>query len=110
MSRARSNVDVFHAIADGTRRALLDALAEGEQPVGALAERFQISLPAISQQLKVLREVGLVTVREVGRQRLCSMDGEKLGQVAEWVGKYEEFWRSRLLALDRHLRSKRKGH
>jgi DNA-binding transcriptional ArsR family regulator len=108
MSRARSNADVFHAIADGTRRALIDALAEGEQPVGALAERFDISLPAISQQLKVLREVGLVSVREAGRQRFCSLEGEKLGEIASWVGKYEEFWRGRLLALDRHLRGKRK--
>jgi DNA-binding transcriptional ArsR family regulator len=107
MSRARSDTDVFHAIADGTRRRLLEALTEGEQPVGSLAERFDVSLPAISQQLKVLREVGLVGVREAGRQRICFLQPEGLQEVAEWVGRYEEFWRARLLALDRHVRKRK---
>jgi DNA-binding transcriptional ArsR family regulator len=107
MSRVRSDTDVFHAIADGTRRGLLDALAEGEQPVGALAERFDVSLPAISQHLKVLREVGLVGVREAGRQRICHLQAERLQEVASWVGRYEEFWRARLLALDRHIRKRK---
>ena len=95
--------EVFQAIADPTRRALLDLLRESERPVKNLVERFEISQPAISQHLRVLRKAGLVSERRVGRQRLYRLEGDALAQVAEWLAHYEEFWKAKLAALGRHL-------
>ena len=95
--------EVFQAIADPTRRALLDLLRQQERPVNSLVERFEISQPAISQHLRVLRHAGLVSERRVGRQRFYRLQGEALGQVADWLAHYEEFWKAKLAALGRHL-------
>jgi len=95
--------EVFQAIADPTRRALLDLLREGERPVKSLVEHFAISQPAISQHLRVLRQARLVSERRAGRQRLYRLEGEALAQVADWLAHYEEFWKARLAALGRHL-------
>ena len=98
-----SQPEVFQAIADPTRRALLDLLRGGERPVKSLVEHFAISQPAISQHLRVLREARLVSERRVGRQRLYRLQGEALAQVADWLAHYEEFWKTKLAALERHL-------
>ncbi len=104
MSRRESSASVFHAIADPTRRALLDLLSQGEQPVQALAEHFDMTLSAVSQHLRVLREAGLVSERREGRQRLYRFHPEQLAELAEWVRQhYERFWRERLGALGRLL-------
>jgi DNA-binding transcriptional ArsR family regulator len=91
MSRPAASRDIFQAIADPTRRALLDRLRDGEQPVKQLAEPFAMSLPAISQQLQVLCAAGLVTQRREGRQRLYQLNPAPLKQVSEWVAHYEKF-------------------
>lgn len=96
--------DVFHAISDPTRRALLDLLAGKEQPVSALVERFEVSQPAISQHLRVLRGAGLVSERRQGRQRLYRLEPVPLRQAYDWLAHYERFWREKLLALGGHLR------
>ena len=93
--------DVFHAIADPTRRALLDRLREGEQPVAALAAPFSVSRPAISQHLRVLRRAGLVSERRAGRQRRYRLEAGALREVSDWLRAYEGFWRERLAALGR---------
>jgi DNA-binding transcriptional ArsR family regulator len=98
-----AHLEVFQAIADPTRRALLDLLREGERPVKSLVERFPISQPAISQHLRVLRQARLVSERRAGRQRFYRLEGEALAQVADWLAHYEEFWKARLAALGRHL-------
>jgi DNA-binding transcriptional ArsR family regulator len=104
MSRREASASVFHAIADPTRRALLDLLSEGERPVHELAAHFEMTLSAVSQHLKVLREVGLVSERREGRQRLYRFHPEHLGEVAEWVRQhYERFWRERLSALGQFM-------
>ncbi len=103
MSRRAAAFDVFHAIADPTRRSLLDLLLLDEQPVRALAERFRMSLPAISQHLRVLREAGLVSDRREGRERYYRVNAEPLASVADWLQHYEHFWDDRLDALGRHL-------
>lgn len=105
MSRHVSSQDVFCAIGDPTRRALLDRLAQGEQSVGELAERFQITLSAISQQLKVLHQAKLVAVRREGRQRIYRLDARPLVRVNTWVARYEQFWHNKLDALEGHLRA-----
>lgn len=103
MSRPAASGDVFGAIADPTRRALLDQLRDGEQPVKQLAQPFEMSLPAISQHLQILCEVGLVTQRRSGRQRLYQLNPEPLKQVSQWVSHYEEFWQEKLNALGEYL-------
>ena len=90
------SLSVYEAIADPTRRSLLDALTRGEQPVNQLAEPFAMSRPAVSQHLRVLREAGLVRERRVGRERRYSLDARPLESVAAWVVQYRRFWRERL--------------
>src|SRR5438270_12444878 len=103
MSRQPASTDVFHAIADPTRRRLLDLLAKGAQPVNELAGRFRISLSAVSQQLRLLREAKLVNVESVGRQRWYRLNPRPLKRIADWVAFYERFWQQKLDALDQHL-------
>ena len=103
MSRPTASADIFQAIADPTRRALLDQLRHGEQPVKQLAEPFEMSLPAISQHLQVLCEVGLVTQRKAGRQRLYRLNADPLKEVSDWVTDYEQFWQEELDALGKYL-------
>lgn len=96
-------VDVFHAISDPTRRALLDLVAEGEQPVKMLAQTFTMSRPAISQHLRILKQAGLVVERKVGREHLYSLQADPLHEVSDWVQHYEQFWHNRLELLGEHL-------
>lgn len=103
MSRRSATSDIFQAIADPTRRRILDLLSGGEQPVADLARQFQVSLSAISQQMRVLREVGLVTVRRAGRERRYRLNPEALKEVAAWVSHYERFWQEKLAALGEEL-------
>jgi DNA-binding transcriptional ArsR family regulator len=103
MGRAPASFDVFTALADPTRRALLDRLRGGEQPVGALARRFRVSLSAVSQHLAVLRRAGLVRPRRAGRVRYYRLQPRPLRTVSRWVRAYERFWTERLDALEAHL-------
>ena len=103
MSRPYASADIFQAIADPTRRALLDRLRAGEQAVKQLAEPFAMSLPAISQHLQILCEAGLVQMRKSGRQRLYRLNPEPLKQVSEWISCYEQFWQNKLDALGNYL-------
>src|SRR4051812_50196054 len=88
MSRAQAHADVFRAIADPTRRAILDRLRAGAAPVNALAEDFQQSRPAISKHLRVLREAALVTEQRSGRERLYRLEPPRLQRVAGRGGGY----------------------
>ena len=96
-------IDVFHAIADPTRRALLNLVAEHERPVNMLAQAFSMSRSAISQHLRILKQAGLVVERKVGREHLYSLRAEPLHEVSDWVQHYEQFWRNRLELLAEHL-------
>jgi DNA-binding transcriptional ArsR family regulator len=104
MSRRRAGADVFGAIADPTRRRLLDRLGRGgEQSVTDLARRFDVTVSAVSQHLRLLREAGLVAVRPAGRERLYRLTARPLRRIAEWLAFYEQFWADKLDALGRHL-------
>ncbi|MBD3884760.1 winged helix-turn-helix transcriptional regulator [Phormidium tenue FACHB-886] len=103
MSRPVASADVFQAIADPTRRAILDRLRAGEQPVKELAEPFEMSLPAISQHLQILCNAGLVSQQKSGRHRLYRLNPVPLQQVSEWVACYEPFWQQKLDALGAYL-------
>jgi DNA-binding transcriptional ArsR family regulator len=103
MARAATTTDVFNAVAEPRRRQILDALANGERPVNDLVARIGVSQPQVSKHLRVLREVGLVEVREAGRQRLYRLNGRELKPIHDWVSGYEQLWSERFEALDEVL-------
>jgi DNA-binding transcriptional ArsR family regulator len=103
MHRARAAQDVFRAIADPTRRAILDRLRGGPVPVNVLADDFDQSRPAISKHLRVLREARLVSEQRSGRERIYRLDPAPLHQVAGWVEGYRGFWQRNLTNLKRYL-------
>jgi DNA-binding transcriptional ArsR family regulator len=98
------SVAVYAAIADPTRRRILELLTEGERSAGELAAEFAISRPGVSRHLRVLREAGLVRSRGAGQQRMYVLDAAPLAGVADWLRRYEAFWPQRLDALDTELR------
>jgi DNA-binding transcriptional ArsR family regulator len=100
MARAATTTDAFNAVAEPRRRDILDALAGGERAVNDLVEQLGIAQPQVSKHLKVLREVGLVDVREDGRRRLYRLNGNPLKDIHDWVKEYERTWTERFQALD----------
>jgi len=106
MPAARSQPDVFRAIADPTRRAILDRLRAGPAPVNALAADFRQSRPAISKHLRVLRRARLVVEERSGRERLYELQPKPLQQVAGWIEGYRSFWLTSLSNLKRYLEEK----
>ena len=103
MSRARADQDVFRAIADPTRRAILDRLRVGAAPVNELAADFEQSRPAISKHLRVLRDSRLVTEQRVGRERLYALNPAPLAKAASWLEGYRAFWQRNLDSLKHYL-------
>src|SRR3954463_5473531 len=106
MHRVRADSDVFRAIADPTRRALLDRLRAGPAPVNELAADFEQSRPAISKHLRVLREARLVREERVGRERLYQLQPAPLQRVAGWVEGYRSFWQRSFEQLKSYLEDK----
>jgi len=96
-------MDAFAALADPTRRSIVEMLTHGELEAGAIADRFDVSRPAVSRHLRVLRESDLVRARKEGTRRLYRLDGHTLGEVASWAEQQRAFWNERLDALERHL-------
>jgi DNA-binding transcriptional ArsR family regulator len=94
---------LFESLADPTRRRLLARLGQGECAVGALVEAVGLSQPAVSKQLKILREAGLATVRADGQRRFYSLRPEPLAELDAWLEPYRRFWAGKLDALERHL-------
>ena len=95
--------DIFHAIADPNRRAIISLLANQKLTVNAVAEHFPISRPAVSRHIKILKESGLVVVRKQGRERYCEVRLDRLNEVAEWVEQSRRVWNQRLDRLDEYL-------
>src|SRR5215470_14884351 len=98
-----ADADVFAAIAHPVRRQLLDMLAADEQSVKDLAKPFALSRPAISQHLRILLDVGLVSEYRKGRERHYQLHAERLYEVRQWLHTYERFWHNRLEALGKYL-------
>jgi DNA-binding transcriptional ArsR family regulator len=103
MARAATTTDAFNAVAEPQRRQILDLLAVGELPVNDLVALLGVAQPQVSKHLKVLREVGLVHVRDEGRQRLYRLNGRSLKPIHDWVSNYREAWEERFQALDQLL-------
>lgn len=94
---------IFHALADSTRREILDLLRTAERSAGQVAERFPVSQPAISRHLRVLREAGLVTQRKEAQSRLYRLAPEALREVDRWLDAYRVFWTARMHDLKRYV-------
>ena|SRR6218665_243056 len=95
--------DVFQAIADPTRREILQIISREPLNLNTVADNFSVSRPAISRHIKILTECGLISIRKEGRERYCEARLQKLGEVAAWVEQYRTFWTGRLDALERFL-------
>jgi DNA-binding transcriptional ArsR family regulator len=91
----------FAALADPTRRHIVNLLAKGERSAGDIASRFDLTPPAVSQHLKVLREAGLVLVRPAKQQRFYSLNRRQLADMAEWLARVSGFWNEKLDRLER---------
>src|SRR5215470_17763746 len=105
--------DVFQAIADPSRREIINMLATKPHHVNSVAEKFDVSRPAISKHMKILEECGLVIIRQQGRHRYCELKLEKLNQVSDWVEQYRKMWTQKLDSLENYLnelQSKKKKH
>src|ERR687895_2409510 len=112
MARAATTTDAFNAVAEPRRREILDFLAGGERPVNDLVRLLGLAQPQVSKHLRVLREVGVVEVREEGRQRLYRLNGHALKPIHDWVKGYERSWSERFERLDvvlEDLKRKEKG-
>ena len=101
--------DVFQAIADPTRREIIDLLHAQTMNLNAIAENFDISRPAISRHIKILTECGLIIIRQEGRERYCEIKLEKLKEVNAWTEKYSRFWDQKLGDLQNFLSSQKKS-
>ena len=108
MARTATTYDTFNAIAEPKRRRVLQMLANGELPVNDIVDRLGWSQPVVSKHLGVLKEVGLVSVRKDGRQRLYRLEGEHLKPIHDWVKSFERFWEERLDRLDEYLQELQK--
>lgn len=95
----------FAALADPTRRRIVEMLASRELPAGEIARRFDMTAPAVSQHLKLLREAGLVHVRRDAQRRIYALDPRGLAELDEWLARFRRFWGGRLDALERELQS-----
>jgi DNA-binding transcriptional ArsR family regulator len=107
MARAATTADAFNAVAEPRRRQILDVLAGGERPVNDLVHLLGLAQPQVSKHLRVLREVGVVDVRNNGRQRLYRLNGHALKPIHDWVKDYERTWSERFDQLDVVLRDLR---
>jgi DNA-binding transcriptional ArsR family regulator len=102
--------DVFRAIADPTRREILDSLSKKEESVSELAKDFSMSLPAVSQHLKVLQDAQLISGHREGRHIFYRLTPAPLRVIARWIDPYEQFWRTKLDSLESHLRRRHGRH
>ena len=92
--------DVFQAIADPTRREIIDLVAFQSLNLNSIAEKFDVSRPAISQHIKLLSECGLIVIRKQGRERYCEARLQQLNEVSHWIERYRKLWAGRYEALD----------
>jgi DNA-binding transcriptional ArsR family regulator len=95
--------DVFHAIADPTRRQIINLIAQGPMNLNAIAGQFEVTRPAISNHIKILTECGMVVIRQKGRERFCEAKLDTLGEVSNWIDQYRRFWTEKFDSLDNYI-------
>src|SRR3954467_9688282 len=99
----QSRRDVFQAIADPTRREIINLIAFNPLNLNSIAENFDVSRPAISQHIKILTECGLIVIKKQGRERYCEAKLQQLNEVSDWIEQYRKLWEGRFDALDNLL-------
>ncbi len=102
-------MNALEALADPTRRRIVELLADGERSAGELASHFRTSRPGVSRHLRVLREQGLVRTRSEAQRRLYSLDPAPLAELDAWLERYRGFWTNRVDALDTEIRRRRRS-
>jgi DNA-binding transcriptional ArsR family regulator len=105
--------DVFQAIADPTRREIINLIAQKSMNLNAIADNFDVSRPAISNHIKILSECGIVIIEQIGRERYCRVQADNLKVVADWVGQFQKLWEDKLDSFESYLyqlKSKRNKH
>ena len=100
--------DVYQAIADPTRRAIINMIAVQPHNVNSIAEKFDVSRQAISLHVKILTDCGLVTIKQRGRDRFCEAHLDQLSEVSAWVDQYRQYWESKLDALETYIEKLKK--
>jgi DNA-binding transcriptional ArsR family regulator len=95
--------ELFAALADPTRRSILERLSEGDHSVNELAQPFDMSLPAISKHLKILEKVGLISKYKNAQRRECHLEAERMQEATAWLNEYRQFWEANLDSLDQYL-------
>ncbi|HEX7847811.1 MAG TPA: metalloregulator ArsR/SmtB family transcription factor [Chitinophagaceae bacterium] len=95
--------DVFQAIADPTRREIINMISSQSLNLNSIADKFDVSRPAISKHIKILTECGLIVIKQQGRERYCEAKLNKLNEVSDWVEQYRQFWTAKLDALENYL-------
>ena len=100
--------DVYQAIADPTRRAIINMIATQPLNITSIAEKFDVSQQAISLHVKILTDCGLITMKQRGRERFCEAHLDQLGEVATWVAQYRQHWESKLDALETYIEKLKK--
>ena len=108
---AASRRDVFQAIADPTRREIINLIAYKPLNLNSIAENFDVSRPAISQHIKILTECGLIMIKKQGRERYCEAKLQQLNEVSKWIEQYRQMWEERFDSLDdllEQLKAKKK--
>lgn len=108
MATLPATSDVFSALAEPNRRAILDLLVAGERAVNDLVALLGIAQPQVSKHLRILKEVGLVRVRKAGRRRVYQLQAEELRTVHDWTKHFEQYWSHQLHELKAHAESKAK--
>ncbi|MDB4921998.1 helix-turn-helix transcriptional regulator [Mucilaginibacter sp.] len=92
--------DVFQAIADPTRREIINLIAFNPLNLNAIADKFEVSRPAISQHIKILMECGLINIKKQGRERYCEASLQQLNEVSNWIEKYRQLWAEKFDRMD----------
>lgn len=95
--------DVFQAIADPTRRQIINLLVHHSMNLNAIADNFDVSRPAISNHIKILNECGIITIEQMGRERYCKIEPANLREVADWVEPFRELWEQKLDSFENYV-------
>jgi DNA-binding transcriptional ArsR family regulator len=95
--------DVFQAIADPTRRQIINLIARQSMNLNAIADNFEITRPAISNHIRILHECGIISISQVGRERYCKIQPENLREVSDWIDQYRQLWEMKLDSFEEYL-------
>ncbi|MCR6640403.1 MAG: metalloregulator ArsR/SmtB family transcription factor [Sporocytophaga sp.] len=108
MKTQQESLDPFYALADPSRRYILQLLSKDSLSINALAENFEMSRPAVSKHIKILNSAGFISIEDIGRERYCVLNQEGFAEVQEWINFFDAFWKKKLRKLEKLLNEKTK--